>query len=280
MAIFLHGNEINLALEDIISNADKELVIISPYIKLHGRIKDLFQDLKKLPEVSIIIAYGKNDGENYKSLGKDDFLFLREFPNIEIKYEQRLHAKYYANEFSSLLTSMNLHEYSQNNNIEFGIITESSSRLQDLASRIMGKDDIDMSANHYFRDVLGRAKTVFKRTAHFDGLIKKSYKESITEIDELSAYYENKEKENRSQRKEIKDDHKTGYCIRTGVPIPLDQKMPLSKEAFKNWSKHSNLAFPEKFDHFTGENSNKQTSFERPVLRKNWSEFQAALKNK
>jgi hypothetical protein len=39
MAEFITGNEINLELEKMIKNADKFLCLISPYIKLHDRLK-------------------------------------------------------------------------------------------------------------------------------------------------------------------------------------------------------------------------------------------------
>jgi hypothetical protein len=60
MAIFLEGNELNLAIEDLIRDAKHELIIVSPYIKFHGRIKDLMEDLKEFPEVNITIIYGKS----------------------------------------------------------------------------------------------------------------------------------------------------------------------------------------------------------------------------
>ena len=40
MAEFIYGTELNLALEDMISGAKEYLWFISPYIKLHDRIKD------------------------------------------------------------------------------------------------------------------------------------------------------------------------------------------------------------------------------------------------
>ena len=41
-------------------------------------------------------------------------------PNIEIAHRKNLHAKFYANEDGSIMTSMNLYAYSQDVNIETG----------------------------------------------------------------------------------------------------------------------------------------------------------------
>jgi len=41
-------------------------------------------------------------------------------------------------------------------------------------------------------------------------------------------------------------------------------------EAFKTWSKYSDPDYSEKYCHFSGENSNGETSVSRPILKKNW----------
>ena len=41
--------------------------------------------------------------------------------------------------------------------------------------------------------------------------------------------------------------------------------------AFQSWKKFSNNEYPEKYCHFSGELSNGETTFSRPILRKNWT---------
>ncbi len=85
---------------------------------------------------------------------QDDFNFFKEFPNIQIRYERRLHAKYYSNESSAILTSMNLYTYSQDNNIEAGVLTNGS-LLDNLASQFMNNEDsLDKQAGSYFSRVI------------------------------------------------------------------------------------------------------------------------------
>src|SRR5260221_14709382 len=132
MAKFLTGDNLNLEVREIIDYAREELFIISPFIKLHDRIKDALKEKSEEDDLEIVIVFGKNENDKSKSLSFDDLSFLKTFPNIEIRYEKRLHAKYYANERKAILTSMNLYDFSQNNNIEFGILTKVESEQLDI----------------------------------------------------------------------------------------------------------------------------------------------------
>jgi hypothetical protein len=62
----------------------------------------------------------------------------------------------------------------------------------------------------------------------------------------------------------------TGYCIRTGKPIPFNLSAPLSYDAYQIWRQFWDVYYPEKYCHFTGEVSNGDTCFISPVLKKNW----------
>lgn len=64
-----------------------------------------------------------------KSLSEADFAFFKKFPYISIIYVPNLHAKYYGNESKGVVTSINLYDYSFQNNIEFGIYTQHSGLL-------------------------------------------------------------------------------------------------------------------------------------------------------
>ena len=65
-----------------------------------------------------------------------------------------------------------------------------------------------------------------------------------------------------------------GYCIRTGVNIPFDIKHPFSPEAYNSWSRFGNPDYREKYCHFSGEESNGETSFNKPILNKYWKKAQ------
>ncbi|QOW10173.1 hypothetical protein Q73A0000_07255 [Kaistella flava (ex Peng et al. 2021)] len=123
MATFLTGNDLNAQLENLFEYADDYIILISPYIKLHDRYASALKAKKDNPNLKITVVFGKNEDDFSKSMKQEDFNFFKDFPNIEIRYEKRLHAKYYANESAAILTSMNLYNFSQDNNIEAGVLT-------------------------------------------------------------------------------------------------------------------------------------------------------------
>lgn len=257
MGKFLKGNQLNAELESLFDDAQKFIVIISPFIKLHSRFVDSLKSKIENPDFELIIVFGKNDDDLSKSLRAQDFEFLKNFPNIQIRYESRLHAKYYSNETSAILSSMNLYDFSQNNNIEFGILTKAGKLIS---------DPLDSDAYNYFDQVIENSDLLFNKEPEYEskmmGLTSK-YTGSVIIIDKLSAMFES--------NSETKGNSKTGFCIRTGTPIPFCPKKPLSDKAYKSWSQYSDEDYPEKYCHFSGEKSNGETSFARPILRKNWT---------
>ena len=58
MAIFLNSSGTTYHLEELIKNASDRLIIISPYLKLNERIKELLEDRNRL-KIDIRIVYGK-----------------------------------------------------------------------------------------------------------------------------------------------------------------------------------------------------------------------------
>lgn len=273
MADFLTGNELNSALSDIFESSENKLIIVSPYIKLHERYKSILKTKIDNPYLSIIVVFGKNENDVSKSLNKEDFEFFKQFPAIEIRHEKRLHAKLYANELNILISSMNLYDYSQDTNIETGVISESSGRL--------GRNAID-----YFYRVIGQAEIIFKKVPSFEkkmlGLSEK-YVKSEVEVDNSLEFYSNKKykknytKTTKKTTSNVKN-NRLGYCIRTGKEIPFNIEMPFSSKAYTSWNKYKDENYPEKFCHFSGEHSEGKTSFKNPILRKNWKEAKKEFK--
>ena len=114
MAEFLTTTGTSHAIEELIKGAREYLIIISPYIQLNKRIKDLLVD-KGREEIDIQLVYGKGKLKP----NQIDWLSTQEF--ITINYRQDLHAKCYLNEQRGIITSMNLYEFSQINNDEMSV---------------------------------------------------------------------------------------------------------------------------------------------------------------
>ena len=119
---FLFDNQLIAELENIIKNAKNKLLLVSPFIDLDKRIQDALRDKISKHDFEIKVLFGKNEDNLYKSIKKDSLNFLKQFPNIEIRYNERLHAKFYLNDFNYIITSINLYDYSLAKNIETGVL--------------------------------------------------------------------------------------------------------------------------------------------------------------
>ncbi len=102
-------------MEELIKNASERLVLISPFLKLNDRIKELLEDKNRL-KIDVRIVYGKSE------LHPEEINWLKELTYIRTSFCKNLHAKCYLNEKSCIITSLNLYEFSQINNNEMGIV--------------------------------------------------------------------------------------------------------------------------------------------------------------
>jgi hypothetical protein len=291
MSQFLSGHALNASVENIILEAEQWLILVSPFIKLNHRYLDGLKALKKKPKCRVLICFGKSEGQYHKSFDSEALLFLKEMPNIKIVYDERLHAKFYANESRSLLSSMNLYDYSQNNNIEVGVESVKGS---------IRRSGLDAESWNYFNEVIDEAKVVFNREAQFKKAmlgLRDEFVGSETLVDEIpipgSSESHRKPRSTREKRAEERKEEneriapvqktakkegkskqkkstKPGFCVRTGESIPFDVTRPLSDSAFGSWVQFGDREYPEKYCHYSGEPSFGETCVDRPVLRKNW----------
>ena len=210
---------------------------------------DALSTLLDYPELELVIVYGKNEEDKTKSISEDDYAFFKRFANISIRYHKRLHAKMYANDHQCLCTSLNLHDYSLRENIEFGILTKS--KILDLATHF-----INLVAPKTLSDPLDRQAIDFvvyiveKSTIEFEKSAKK-----ISFVFGLFTSYDTS--------KVTIEKSRTGYCIRTKQPIPFNAEKPYSTTAYNSWSKYNNPNYTEKYCHQCGK-ENKST-FSKPI---------------
>ncbi|RZJ36612.1 MAG: hypothetical protein EOO51_00405 [Flavobacterium sp.] len=279
MAKFITGNALNLEIEKLLENGEKRIILISPFIKLHNRYEAALKSKLNKPNTEIIVVFGKNADALQKSMQYEDFKFFKNFPNIEIRHEKNLHAKYYANENTAVLTSMNLYSYSQDHNIEAGVSINVSSFTSVAANLLVNgiTDKVDEDAWNYFSRVIKQSDLLYEKKPVFEKQylgLKTNYKESIVKKDVLSAFFEklNPPKTTNSQTIHL------GFCIRTGVEIPFNLDCPFSETAFKSWSKFQNQVYEENYCHFSGEPSFGDTSMMKPILHKNWKKASEKIK--
>lgn len=115
MAKFLNTSATNYFLEELIKEAKDRLILISPFLKLNDRMKELLADKNRL-KIDVRIVYGKSE------LQPEEINWLKELTYIRTSFCKNLHAKCYLNEELCIITSLNLYEFSQINNNEMGVL--------------------------------------------------------------------------------------------------------------------------------------------------------------
>lgn len=119
MAKFLDTTGINFYLQNLIKDASVQLVLVSPYLQLNDRIRELLEDKNRM-KIDVRIVYGKVE------LRPDEITWLRELDHVRTSFCKNLHAKCYMSENGCLVSSMNLYEFSQINNNEMGIYIDAT----------------------------------------------------------------------------------------------------------------------------------------------------------
>ncbi|VVE42394.1 DNA repair protein [Pandoraea horticolens] len=119
MAKFLNTSATSYFLEELIKGAVDRLILISPFLKLNDRIKELLSDKNRL-KIDVRIIYGKSE------LQPREIEWLRGLTYVRTSYCKNLHAKCYMSEELCVVTSLNLYEFSQVNNNEMGVLARRS----------------------------------------------------------------------------------------------------------------------------------------------------------
>lgn len=284
MSKFLTGKILEEKLTDIIWNAKKYVVIVSPFIKLDNHVKSIFDKIKATHEVHLILVFGKNEGYKQKSLREDDFKYFKNFKNISILYNKDLHAKHYCNEREGLITSLNLYDYSMINNIEYGVYFTKNilNPTEKLFEETEGfTDDLIFKRSHvvflkkpqYKKKILGLTKAYQSSTVLFD--ISEDFfsdydyeVKTLSEFDHKNLNDVDKVYDKKPQRKDqSKLEPEYGFCIRTGEQIPYNPEKPFSYYAFKIWQQFENYDYEENYCHKTGKKSHGKTSMKNPILK-------------
>lgn len=123
MARFLNTSATNYFLEELIKSAKDRLILISPFLRINQRIRELLEDKNRL-KIDVRVVYGKSE------LQPEEISWLRELTYIRTSFCKNLHAKCYLNEELCIITSLNLYEFSQVNNNEMGVLISRSEDVE------------------------------------------------------------------------------------------------------------------------------------------------------
>jgi hypothetical protein len=228
MAEFLTTSGVTYHLEILIKGAREKLILISPFLKLNDRIRQMIED-KDREKIDIRVVYGKND------LQPEENNWLKSKASVRSSFCKNLHAKCFLNESMAVLTSMNLYEFSQVNNEEMGILIK---KADDPALYAAVYDD----AMRLIR-ISDEVRVIVERVERVDPPTESKPKAAASKA-AIAAAAE-------------------GVCIRCEQSIKLDPAHPLCRECYGKWKRYENAEYEEKYCHICG--GAGKTSVAKPV---------------
>ena len=239
MATFLRTNDISANLERIIEDEKGgQLLLISPYLQFSDRIRDALklQDMLK-QDIRVVFRENRLRPNESEWLAKT---------NIRTSVRGSLHAKCYLNDRLALITSMNLYEYSQQNNDEMGVL-------------VSAEDDPDL-----YQSIKKEASRILALSEEF--------KIRVTRVEDSDSDISHSEKdapvrpetqsEPESNRRQTTLPE-TGFCLRCSTQIPFDPGRPYCNSDYRTWARYKNENFEEKHCHICG--NDHSSSMAKPL---------------
>lgn len=241
MAVFLTTRGTTSEIEKIINNAANGLVLISPFIKIPD---SLFQNLRAADQrgVRITLVYGK------KKLETNITDHLNQLKNVKLYFLDNLHAKCYFNEQSMVITSLNLYDFSEQNNREMGVLITRQSdgevfseaiREAKMIISLAVRSDSNVQVQKQQQDQAKPSPIVERQKP------KSAWHRDLSEV--LSALFGN--------------DY--GFCIGCRAKIEFDEYRPYCPECYGKWAQHKWQKA--KYCHECGQPST--TSINKPLCR-------------
>ena len=254
MPTFLTTTSISAELEKLITSAREEITLISPYLKVNQRIQDFIRDAD-LRRVRLTVIYGKEDMQP----AERDWLATLTTP-AELWFVSNLHAKCYMNEAAAIITSMNLYEFSQQNNSEMGLhVTRDEEpdlyqHIKNEAQRLrrMATPAPNASATQQPQRTAPPPRQS-QRNAAAPTPVPAPRQSQGSATAPVPAPRQSQPQQQLAP---------TAYCIRCRSPIPANTDKPFCDPDYRSWERFKKKTYEEKFCHTCGRE--QPTSMARP----------------
>lgn len=240
MVKFLTTRGTAAEIETIINAAEKHIYLLSPYVRLADTLLDALKDASR-KNVPVVFVYGK------KSLSPPVLEQIRQIANAKLFFHRNLHAKCYVNEKTIVISSMNLHDYSESNNKEMGVLINKSADEELYRSALAEVVRIIRSAKRVSLDESQHKIRDFEN-------ISDTQKDFVT----VNSPAEDNVLKQISKQVALEG---RGFCIRCGKRIPANIKVPHCEKCFLSWSQYGKPVFIEKVCHFCGEENATSMKF-------------------
>ena len=216
MASFLTTTQISAELENLIKTAQDEITIVSPYLKVNHRLQSFIKDAGQR-RIRFNLIYGKRE------LQPDEWNWIKQLGTVETGFVENLHAKCYLNETAAIVTSMNLYEFSQQNNDEMGIL-------------VTAETDPEL-----YKDIRAEVER-----------LERGAEQKWSQRTQKNKTSPSNHRSSGSPVKPARQDKTTGHCIRCGDTRDFDANKPLCEKCYRSWAIFKNESYPEKYCHGCG----------------------------
>ena len=234
MATFLATADMSAGIFRVIKESRRRVTLISPYLKINNLlIQEL--NLASARHVEIRLVYGKDE------LRAEERQKLEALRRVKLYFLENLHAKCYANEQLVIIGSLNLHEFSERNNREMGVL------LTDEDSDAIAK------ARTEIESIVASAELERRQ-----GGLRTALRNLVVRPDPFA-----RSTPAPSPRRPTNE--AVGSCIRCGVGIRYSPRTPLCDECYRVWASWGNEDFPEQRCHGCGERDDVTKA--RPLCR-------------
>ncbi len=243
MVEFLNKDKAYGEIVEIVSKATSKVVLITPYIKVPD---DLLERLKYMDGkgVRIVVICREKD---LKTEARNE---LRKLKNLELRFDEDLHAKCFYNENNMVITSLNLLESSERKNREMGVLLSSEKDL------------------NVFKDALNEAEFIVsnaKKDSLIGSLVRGIVREAKSAMNSTTEDIVEKPKTSR-RIKTTSRTKREGHCIRCNKNIPYNPEKPYCLNCARLWKKSgSYVDSKEKYCHMCGKQPPKPTTMEYPI---------------
>ncbi len=274
MVEFLNKDASYAKIVEIVSKADSKLVLISPYIKIPS---DLLERLKYMDgkEIKTIVVCREKD------LNAEVKSELKQLKNLDLRFDENLHAKCFYNEKSMVITSLNLYEHSQQNNREMGILLDSKEDTSVFNEALSEADFIVNRAKKEITEFVvskpkrekpnltqGRATSEKQgftvNTPKNDSILGSIVRGVHDVIKELNTETSSSPRHTLRPAKTTRGTTLKGFCIRCGKSITFDTDAPYCPDCYRVWARFKDPDFEEDFCHLCG-TSKAPTTMNKPV---------------
>jgi hypothetical protein len=218
-------------------------------MKINEGLVSRLTDAARNRNVKILMVCRKND------LKPDQCKALEQIPNLDLRYNERVHAKCYYNDDCMVITSLNLYESSLGENHEMGVLLRKG-LAGDSEAFIAAKKEaqfIIRESTPHVRSTQApapRAKEPVGK-AEPEAVLKREPSLQNTIVRELSNIFGTTE------------GRKQGHCIKCGIDIPFNVEAPYCARCYKTWKKYKNEEYPQEICHSCGQAAN--TSMKHPL---------------